>query len=91
VPPGFQDGFQEAGTAPHKRWDSALLCIERDPPPARRRYQIAELETGATLAALNAALEWRGIEPSNIVAVRCRPPALPRGDRRARYRVIYAR
>ena len=68
-----------------------MIGFERDPRSARRRYQIAELETGATLAALNAALEWRGIEPSNIVAVRCRPPALPRSDRRAQYRVIYAR
>lgn len=84
-------GFQEVSTASQERWDRALLSLERDPQPARRRYQIAELETGATLAALNAALEWRGIEPSNIVAVRCRPPALPRGDRRAHYRVIYAR
>lgn len=68
-----------------------MLGFESDPQPARRRYQIAELETGATLAALTDALEWRGIEPSNIVAVRCRPPAIPRSDRRARYRVIYAR
>jgi len=68
-----------------------LPAYESEPQPARRRYHIAELETGATLAALNAALEWRGIEPSNIVAVRCRPPVPPRGDRHARYRVIYAR
>jgi hypothetical protein len=67
-----------------------LIGFEEDPRPARR-YQMTELETGATLAALNDALEWRGIEPSNIVAVRCRPPARPRSDRRAQYRVIYAR
>ena len=42
--------------------------------PARRQYRFTELETGATLAALNDALEWRGIEASDIVAVRCWPP-----------------
>lgn len=77
------------GKAP--RSDQALLGIEAETQTARRRYHIAELETGATLAALNDALEWRGIEPSNVVAVRCRPPILARDDRHARYRVIYAR
>jgi hypothetical protein len=68
----------------------ALQHVETE-GPARRRYRIAGLETGATLAALNDALEWRGIEASNIVAVRCWPPSVARRDRRAQYRVIYAR
>jgi hypothetical protein len=59
--------------------------------PAPRQYRFAELETGATLAALNDALEWRGIEASDIVAVRCRPPPSAYGHRVAHYRVIYAR
>jgi hypothetical protein len=58
---------------------------------APRQYRFAELETGATLAALNDALEWRGIEASDIVAVRCRPPPAAYGHRPAHYRVIYAR
>lgn len=56
-----------------------------------RQYFFAELETGATLAALNEALEWRGIEAAAVVAVRCRPPPAAFGHRRAQYRVIYAR
>jgi hypothetical protein len=71
--------------------DIDLIRVESDIRPLQRRYQVAELETGATLAALNDALEWRGIEPSNVVAVRCRPPALGRRSQEARYRVIYAR
>jgi hypothetical protein len=59
--------------------------------PSPRQYRFAELETGATLAALNDALEWRGIEASAIVAVRCRPPPVAYGHRLAQYRVIYAR
>jgi hypothetical protein len=59
--------------------------------PAPRQYRFAELETGATLAALNDALEWRGIEASAIVAVRCWPPPAAYGQRVAQYRVIYAR
>jgi hypothetical protein len=59
--------------------------------PVPRQYRFADLETGATLAALNDALEWRGIEASDIVAVRCRPPPLAYGHRPAQYRVIYAR
>jgi hypothetical protein len=58
--------------------------------PAPRQYRFAELETGATLAALNDALEWRGIEAADIVAVRCRPPPAAYGRRLAQYRVIYA-
>jgi len=58
-------------------------------PP--RQYFLTELETGATLAALNEALEWRGIEAAAVVAVRCRPPPAAFGHRRAQYRVIYAR
>jgi len=57
----------------------------------RRQYFFTELETGATLAALNDALEWRGIEAAAVVAVRCRPPLTALGHRRAQYRVIYAR
>jgi hypothetical protein len=71
--------------------DIVLIGVESDIGSMRRRYQVAELETGATLAALSDALEWRGIEPSNIVAVRCRPPVLGRRGQHARYRVIYAR
>jgi hypothetical protein len=59
--------------------------------PAPRQYRLAELETAATLAALNDALEWRGIDASDIVAVRCRPPPLAYGHWPAQYRVIYAR
>lgn len=59
--------------------------------PAPRQYRFAELETGATLAALNDALEWRGIEASTIVAVRCWPPRVAYSRRPAQYRVIYAR
>ena len=70
-----------------ERRQSILLPLEGQAP--RRRYRFAELETGATLAALNDALEWRGIEASAIVAVRCRPPWSLRASPRA-YRVIYA-
>jgi hypothetical protein len=59
--------------------------------PAPRQYRFAELETGATLAALNEALEWRGIEAADVVAVRCRPPQAAYRHRLAHYRVIYAR
>jgi hypothetical protein len=59
--------------------------------PAPRQYRFAELVTGATLAALNDALEWRGIEASDVVAVRCRPPQAAYGRQLAQYRVIYAR
>ena len=69
-----------------ERRQGILLPLEGQAP--RRRYRLAELETGATLAALNDALEWRGIDASAIVAVRCRPPAY--GHRPAQYRVIYA-
>jgi hypothetical protein len=58
---------------------------------APRQYRFAELVTGATLAALNDALEWRGIEASDIVAVRCWPPQAAYGGRLAQFRVIYAR
>jgi hypothetical protein len=58
---------------------------------APRRYFFAELETGATLAALNEALEWRGIAAADVVAVRCRPPPAARRHRPAHYRVVYAR
>jgi hypothetical protein len=68
----------------------ALHHVETE-VPAPRRYRVAELETGATLAALNDALEWRGIESSNIVAVRCWPPRIAHRGRHAQYRVIYAR
>jgi hypothetical protein len=61
------------------------------PAPAPRQYRFAELVTGATLAALNDALEWRGIEASDVVAVRCRPPQAAYGRQLAQYRVIYAR
>jgi hypothetical protein len=57
----------------------------------RRQYFFAELETGATLAALNEALEWRGIAAADVVAVRCRPPPAARSHRPAHYRVVYAR
>jgi hypothetical protein len=67
-----------------------VLPIEHE-ALAPRRYRIAELVTGATLAALNDALEWRGIEAANVVAVGCRPPLPATGNRRAQYRVIYAR
>jgi hypothetical protein len=60
-------------------------------PPAPRQYRFAELVTGATLAALNDALEGRGIEASDIVAVRCWPPPQACRHRPAHYRVIYAR
>jgi len=71
--------------------DIVLIGVESDKGSLRRHYQVAELETAATLTALNDALEGRGIEPANIVAVRCRPPALGRRGQDARYRVIYAR
>ena len=58
---------------------------------APRQYRFAELETDATLAALNDALEWRGIEASAVVAVRCRPPSVAYSHHPAQYRVIYAR
>jgi hypothetical protein len=76
--------------ASRQRPHSILLRTEAQ-APAARQYRFAELETGATLAALNDALEWRGIEASDIVAVRCRPPPLAFGHRPAQYRVIYAR
>jgi hypothetical protein len=76
--------------ATRERRHSILLRPEAQ-GPASRQYRFAELETGATLAALNDALEWRGIEASAIVAVRCWPPPPAYGHRPAQYRVIYAR
>jgi hypothetical protein len=76
--------------ATRERRQGILLGPEAQATEARQ-YRFAELETGATLAALNDALEWRGIEASAIVAVRCRPPPLAFGHRPAQYRVIYAR
>ncbi len=76
--------------AGRERW-IATSGVETEPLAAARDYRIAELETGATLAALNDALEWRGIETSTIVAVRCWPPPFAIGNPRAQYRVIYAR
>jgi hypothetical protein len=73
-----------------ERWIGSSR-VKMGSPAAARDYRIAELETGATLAALNDALEWRGIETSTIVAVRCRPPPVAIGQPRAQYRVIYAR
>jgi len=73
-----------------ERRQSILLRPEAQ-APAARQYRFAELETGATLAALNDALEWRGIEASAIVAVRCWPPSVAYSRRPAQYRVIYAR
>lgn len=64
-------------------------AVDASAPP--RRYFFAELETGATLAALNDALEWRGIAAADVVAVRCRPPPAARRHRPAHYRVVYAR
>lgn len=72
-----------------RRFSMPFSSAEEAPLP--RQYRFAELETGATLAALNEALEWRGIEAAEIVAVRCRPPLPAFGHRRAQYRVIYAR
>jgi hypothetical protein len=76
--------------ASKERWIGATR-VERESPAAARDYRIAELETGATLAALNDALEWRGIETSTIVAVRYWPPPAAIGQPRAQYRVIYVR
>ena len=76
--------------ATRERRQGILLGPEAQAPEARQ-YRFAEMEIGATLAALNDALEWRGIEASAIVAVRCRPPPLAYGHRPAQYRVIYAR
>ena len=76
----------------HQGSDGKASCFDpRRRRRPRRQYRFAELETGATLAALNDALEWRGIEASAIVAVRCRPPSVAFGHRPAQYRVIYAR
>ena len=68
-----------------------MIDVESDMRSLRRHYHVAELKAGATLAALSDALEWRGIEPANVVAVRCRPPSHGRRGQDARYRVIYAR
>jgi hypothetical protein len=76
--------------ASKERWIGTSRT-ETESPAAARVYRIAELETGATLAALNDALEWRGIEASTIVAVRCWPPTAAIGQVHAQYRVIYAR
>ena len=76
--------------ATRERRHSTSRRLETASPPARQ-YRFAELETGATLAALNDALEWRGIEASAIVAVRCWPPPVAYRHRPAQYRVIYAR
>lgn len=76
--------------ATRERPHSILLRLEAE-RPAPRQYRFAELETGATLAALNDALEWRGIDASDVVAVRCRPPPTAYSHRPAQYRVIYAR
>jgi len=73
-------------TRERRRSISCPLGAEATAP---RQYRFADLETGPTLAALNDALEWRGIEASDV-AVRCRPPPLAYRHRPAQYRVIYA-
>jgi hypothetical protein len=84
-------GRAHADDRPHvtgSRQRHTIPCTgEAEAPP--RRYFFAELETGATLAALNE-VEWRGIAAADVVAVRCRPPAARR-HRPAHFRVVYAR